>query len=218
MIGGAYPARMEPLIDPHGRRVTDLRVSITDRCNFRCTYCMPEEGMAWLPRNDLLSYEELTRVAGIMVEHFGFDSIRLTGGEPTVRAHLPVLIEKLSALRTRVEAGKHERDSATAGEQCLGRDEHAVLAVQSAARTRDARRELHGGSGRGVLPAAPAPRARTDRHLHPPVAARRVHADAGPTRDGGQRVVPLGFHEHLHPLDRVPLGWRAGDAVDGTSL
>jgi len=78
----------------------DLRISITDRCNFRCTYCMPEEGMPWLPRTDLLTYEELTRVAGLLVERFDFDGIRITGGEPTVRSHLPVLIEKLSALRT----------------------------------------------------------------------------------------------------------------------
>jgi cyclic pyranopterin phosphate synthase len=88
-----------PLVDTFGRVHRDLRISVTDRCNFRCTYCMPEEGMEWLPRHDLLSYEELTRVARVMVERFGFDSIRLTGGEPTVRARLPVLIEKLAALR-----------------------------------------------------------------------------------------------------------------------
>ncbi|MDQ6840770.1 MAG: GTP 3',8-cyclase MoaA [Actinomycetota bacterium] len=86
------------LVDPHGRTVRDLRISITDRCNFRCTYCMPEEGMVWLPRQDLLSYEELTRVARVCVERFGFGSIRITGGEPTVRAHLPVLIGHLAAL------------------------------------------------------------------------------------------------------------------------
>ena len=86
------------LIDPHGRTVRDLRISITDRCNFRCTYCMPGEGMVWLPRDELLTYEELTRVARVCVERFGFTSIRLTGGEPTVRARLPVLIERLAAL------------------------------------------------------------------------------------------------------------------------
>src|SRR6478752_6208305 len=86
------------LVDGFGRVHRDLRISITDRCNFRCTYCMPEEGLDWLPRDELLSYEELTRIARVCVERFGFDGIRLTGGEPTVRAHLPVLIEKLSAL------------------------------------------------------------------------------------------------------------------------
>jgi cyclic pyranopterin phosphate synthase len=87
-----------PLIDPYQRTVRDLRVSITDRCNFRCTYCMPEEGMQWLPRDQLLTYEELTRVARVCVERFGFESIRITGGEPTVRAHLPVLVGRLAAL------------------------------------------------------------------------------------------------------------------------
>src|SRR5215218_9145321 len=89
-----------PLVDGFGRVHRDLRISVTDRCNFRCTYCMPEEGMEWLPRADLLSYEELVRIARVCVERFGFDGIRITGGEPTVRAHLPVLVEKLAALGT----------------------------------------------------------------------------------------------------------------------
>jgi GTP 3',8-cyclase len=89
---------VQPLIDPYQRTVRDLRVSVTDRCNFRCTYCMPEEGMQWLPREQLLTYEELTRVARVCVERFGFESVRITGGEPTVRAHLPVLVSRLAAL------------------------------------------------------------------------------------------------------------------------
>ncbi len=89
-----------PLVDPHGRTVRDLRISVTDRCNLRCRYCMPAEGMDWLPRADLLTYEEIERVARVCVERFGFDGIRITGGEPTVRAHLPVLVEKLAALGT----------------------------------------------------------------------------------------------------------------------
>ncbi len=87
-----------PLVDPHGRVVRDLRISVTDRCNFRCSYCMPAEGMVWLPRTDVLSFEEIERVARVCVERFGFDGIRITGGEPTVRAHLPVLVEKLARL------------------------------------------------------------------------------------------------------------------------
>ena len=89
---------MNPLIDPFGRTVRDLRISVTDRCNLRCRYCMPEHGMEWLPRSDLLSFEEIERVARVCVERFGFDGIRLTGGEPTVRADLPVLVGKLAAL------------------------------------------------------------------------------------------------------------------------
>ena len=88
----------QPLIDSFGRVHRDLRISVTDRCNFRCTYCMPEEGMPWVPREEILSFEEITRIARVAVERFGVDSIRLTGGEPTVRAHLPVLVERLAAL------------------------------------------------------------------------------------------------------------------------
>lgn len=87
------------LIDKHGRTVRDLRISVTDRCNFRCTYCMPEEGLKWLDKAEVLSFEEIGRVSRILVERFGINSLRLTGGEPTVRAHLPRLIEQLATLR-----------------------------------------------------------------------------------------------------------------------
>lgn len=87
-----------PLVDGFGRVHRDLRISVTDRCNFRCTYCMPAEGLDWMSRDDLLTYEELTRIARICVDRFGFNGIRLTGGEPTVRANLPALIEQLSEL------------------------------------------------------------------------------------------------------------------------
>jgi cyclic pyranopterin phosphate synthase len=89
---------VEPLVDSFGRVHRDLRISVTDRCNFRCTYCMPEEGMPWVPREEVLTFEEIERVARVAVERFGVDSIRLTGGEPTVRAHLPVLVERLARL------------------------------------------------------------------------------------------------------------------------
>jgi cyclic pyranopterin phosphate synthase len=94
----AEPAVPRPLVDTYGRVHRDLRISVTDRCNFRCTYCMPEEGMQWLPRSEVLTFEELERLAGLLVHQHGIRSIRLTGGEPTVRAHLPVLVGKLAAL------------------------------------------------------------------------------------------------------------------------
>ncbi len=87
------------LVDPFGRVIRDLRISVTDRCNFRCTYCMPEEGMTWLPRSEVLTFEEIERLAGLMVSRYGVESIRLTGGEPTVRARLPLLVALLGALR-----------------------------------------------------------------------------------------------------------------------
>ena len=86
------------LIDTFGRVHRDLRIAVTDRCNFRCQYCMTEEGMEWMPREGLLSFEEIERLASILVTRYGVDSIRLTGGEPTVRAHLPRLVQKLAAL------------------------------------------------------------------------------------------------------------------------
>jgi cyclic pyranopterin phosphate synthase len=89
---------MQPLIDSFGRRVKDLRISITDRCNLRCTYCMPAEGLKWLPREELLTYEEQARIAQVCVERFGFDAVRVTGGEPTLRAHLPRLVAMLAPL------------------------------------------------------------------------------------------------------------------------
>ena len=87
------------LVDPFGRTIRDLRISVTDRCNFRCTYCMPEEGMVWVPRSEVLTFEEIERLARLFVERFEVDGLRLTGGEPTVRAHLPVLVRKLAGLR-----------------------------------------------------------------------------------------------------------------------
>jgi len=87
-----------PLVDGFARRVRDLRISITDRCNLRCAYCMPAEGMAWLPRTEVLTYEEIARVARVCVERFGFEAIRLTGGEPLVRSHVTRLVEMLAPL------------------------------------------------------------------------------------------------------------------------
>src|SRR5512134_1693416 len=95
------PQRL-PLTDTHGRTVRDLRLSITDRCNLRCVYCMPAEGMPWLPKEQLLTYEEITRVAGVCLG-LGVTGIRLTGGEPTVRADLPVLVRMLHDLRPNLD-------------------------------------------------------------------------------------------------------------------
>ncbi len=96
----AQPNHPGELRDPFQRRVKDLRISITDRCNFRCTYCMPEEGMQWLHRAELLTYEEQARIARVCVERWDFDAIRVTGGEPTMRAHLPRLFNLLAPLGT----------------------------------------------------------------------------------------------------------------------
>ncbi|MFJ4189034.1 MULTISPECIES: GTP 3',8-cyclase MoaA [unclassified Kitasatospora] len=86
-----------PLVDRFGRVHTDLRVSLTDRCNLRCTYCMPAEGLDWLPRADTLDDDEVVRLVRIAVERLGVRSVRLTGGEPLLRRGLPGLVGRLAA-------------------------------------------------------------------------------------------------------------------------
>lgn len=85
------------LKDQFGRSIEYLRISVTDRCNFRCVYCMPAEGLAWLPKQDILSYEEITEVARQLAP-LGLRRLRITGGEPTIRPDLPKLIAMLKAV------------------------------------------------------------------------------------------------------------------------
>src|ERR687896_382252 len=85
----------EPLFDGHGRRISDLRVSVTDRCNFRCQYCMPADGLPWLERSEVLSFEEIEQVVRLLAE-MGVTDLRLTGGEPLVRREFPRLVSMLA--------------------------------------------------------------------------------------------------------------------------
>jgi cyclic pyranopterin phosphate synthase len=85
----------EPLRDGHGRRIADLRVSVTDRCNFRCQYCMPAEGLPWLDRAEILRFEEIERLVRVLVR-MGVEDVRLTGGEPLVRREFPKLVGMLA--------------------------------------------------------------------------------------------------------------------------
>jgi cyclic pyranopterin phosphate synthase len=87
----------EPLHDGHGRRISDLRVSVTDRCNFRCQYCMPAEGLPWLERSGVLTFEEIERVVALLAD-MGIEEVRLTGGEPLVRRGFPTLAAALAAV------------------------------------------------------------------------------------------------------------------------
>src|SRR5213595_3771575 len=88
---------MEPLVDGWGREIKSLRISVTDKCNFRCTYCMPAEGLEWLKRDEILSFEEIARLARIFAS-LGVNEVRLTGGEPLVRRDLPALVEQLAPI------------------------------------------------------------------------------------------------------------------------
>ena len=87
-----------PLRDSYGRVADDLRISITDRCNFRCIYCMPAEGLKWLKRDDILRFEEITRLARVFVERYGVRTIRLTGGEPLVRVKVEELVGMINEI------------------------------------------------------------------------------------------------------------------------
>ena len=88
---------MDSLTDGWGREIKSVRVSVTDKCNFRCRYCMPAEGLEWLGRDELLTYEELARVVRILAE-MGVDEVRLTGGEPLARKDLPTLVAMLATI------------------------------------------------------------------------------------------------------------------------
>lgn len=90
-----------PLLDQHGRSIQYLRISVTDRCNFRCIYCMPRDGMEWLPRNEILTYEEIAEVVRQLAP-MGLRRVRLTGGEPTIRPDLEQLVALIRAV-TEVE-------------------------------------------------------------------------------------------------------------------
>jgi cyclic pyranopterin phosphate synthase len=91
------------LNDDFGRTATDLRVSLTDRCNLRCSYCMPPEGLDWLPSQDVLTDDELTRLIGIAVRQLGITEVRFTGGEPLLRRGLEGIVARAAALRPRPE-------------------------------------------------------------------------------------------------------------------
>jgi GTP 3',8-cyclase len=97
------PSSTGPLIDSHGRVATDLRVSLTDRCNLRCTYCMPAEGVPWLPAKQLLQPDEIVRLVRIGVTRLGVTKVRLTGGEPLLAKHLEEVITATAALQPRPE-------------------------------------------------------------------------------------------------------------------
>jgi cyclic pyranopterin phosphate synthase len=112
----------DPLIDGHGRRISDLRVSVTDRCNFRCQYCMPAEGLPWLERAEVLSFEEIERLVVLLAE-MGIEELRLTGGEPLVRRDFPALAARLTRI-----PGLREVSVTTNG-FLLERDAEALVAA-----------------------------------------------------------------------------------------
>ena len=118
------PANGPPgdMVDGFGRRIEYLRISVTDKCNLRCVYCMPEEGLPWLRRGEILTYEEIAEIVGVMAD-MGLRRLRLTGGEPLVRKDLPRLVDLLAAVR---------------GIEDIALSTNAVLLAPVAKRLRDA--------------------------------------------------------------------------------
>jgi GTP 3',8-cyclase len=114
--------QLEPLKDGHGRLIGDLRVSVTDRCNFRCQYCMPAEGLPWLERDEILSFEEIARLVELFAA-MGVHDVRLTGGEPLVRRDFPRLAKMLAAIEQ-----VHDLSVTTNG-YLLERDAEALVAA-----------------------------------------------------------------------------------------
>src|SRR4051812_43230578 len=127
----------DSLVDGHGRRITDLRVSVTDRCNFRCQYCMPADGLPWLDRADVLRFEEIERVVRVMAG-MGVTDVRLTGGEPLVRRDFPRLVELLprargiGALPPTPTASPLERDADALVEAGIARVNVSIDSLQRA--------------------------------------------------------------------------------------
>jgi cyclic pyranopterin phosphate synthase len=112
----------EPLVDGHGRRIGDLRVSVTDRCNFRCQYCMPADGLPWLDREEILRFEEIERIVRLFAR-MGVTDVRLTGGEPLVRREFPRLLGMLAPI-----PGVEDLSLTTNG-YLLERDAEALVAA-----------------------------------------------------------------------------------------
>jgi GTP 3',8-cyclase len=126
---------LEPLVDGHGRLIGDLRVSVTDRCNFRCQYCMPAEGLPWLEREEVLTFEEIARLVSLF-SSMGVQDIRLTGGEPLVRRDFPRLakmlgdIEDVADLSLTTNGFLLERDAAALVEAGIDRFNVSVDSLQ----------------------------------------------------------------------------------------
>ncbi len=147
-------AARDPLIDGFGRAVTDLRISVTDKCNFRCTYCMPAEGLPWLDKAELLTFEEIARIVSILVTT-GVTSIKLTGGEPLVRRDITYLVAMLRQVGAELDISittngyllsKHARSLKHAGLDRVTVSCDSLLKHRFAEITlRDALDEVHAG-------------------------------------------------------------------------
>ncbi|WP_461103878.1 GTP 3',8-cyclase MoaA [Tessaracoccus terricola] len=215
----------KPLVDAFGRTARDLRVSLTDRCNLRCTYCMPAEGMEWLPNDKVLSDDEVIRMVRIAVETLGIVKVRFTGGEPLLRKGLEEIVAAVSQFRT-VDGGRPELMLTTNG---LGL-EHRAGAL------REAGLDRVNISLDSLEPERYARLARRDR-LHDVLAGIEASAAAGLTPvkvnsvimrgQNEQDIVPLADYclrrgHQLRYIEQMPLGphdqWDRTDMVTQTEI
>jgi GTP 3',8-cyclase len=209
------------LTDGFGRTATDLRVSLTDRCNLRCSYCMPAEGLDWLPKPELLTDDELIRLIGLAVTELGVTEVRFTGGEPLLRRGLPALVGRAAALRPRPE---------------LSLTTNAIGLARLAGPLRQAGLDRVNVSLDTLSPQTFAQLARRDR-LPDVLAGLAAAADAGLTPVKVNAVLMRGVNDHeatallrfcldhgyqLRFIEQMPLdaqhGWRRAEMVTADEI
>jgi GTP 3',8-cyclase len=214
-------AERSQLLDGHGRAIGDVRISVTDRCGFRCRYCMPAEGMQWLPRSELLTFEEIERVVRVLAE-MGVRDVRLTGGEPLVRRELPRLVEMLAAIPELREIALTtngyllERDAAALVAAGVTRFNVSIDSLQRERFTEMTRRDALAQVLRGLEALAAFPEAH-------PVKVNAV-AMRGFTE---QEVIPFARFAREHPyevrfIEFMPLdadhSWTHDDVLTGEEI
>jgi cyclic pyranopterin phosphate synthase len=209
------------LRDSYGRVATDLRVSVTDRCNLRCAYCMPAEGLDWLPRPGLLTDDELVRLTRVGVERLGINEIRFTGGEPLLRRGLPGIVARTAALRPRPELSLTtngiglDRLAVPLREAGLDRVNVSLDTLRPEVFKRLARRDRHGDVLAGLAGAAAAG-----------LTPVKVNAVLMRGVNDGEAVPLLRFcldHGYqLRFIEQMPLdaqhGWRRENMVTATEI
>lgn len=182
------------LRDTYGRVATDLRVSLTDRCNLRCTYCMPEEGLQWLGKPELLTDDEIVRLVRLAVTEFGVTDVRFTGGEPLLRPGLTGIVERCAALEPRPKLSLTtngiglERTAAALKAAGLDRVNVSLDTLSADVFQRLTRRKRHGDVLRGLAAA---------RASRPGPGEGQQRADARVQRGRGPRPARLGRRRGL---------------------
>jgi len=209
------------LVDGHGRAIGDVRISVTDRCGFRCRYCMPAEGMKWLDRSELLSFEEIARLVRVLAE-MGVADVRLTGGEPLARRELPRLVAMLAAIPQLREIALTtngyllERDAAALVECGVTRFNVSVDSLQRERFTEMTRRDALAQVLRGLEVLASFPQAH-------PIKVNAV-AMRGFTE---HEVLPFARFARTHPyevrfIEFMPLdadhAWSPDDVLTGEEI